>query len=473
MLFRSGDPEFERKKIRVIGENTYNRNFRQVTGSSRSKLIGPGQQAQIDDCTSKVVLLDELTRMPLGTGRFFSAIDSWSKALVGLHDTLEGSTFSEAMECLYVSFTDKKEFFAERGITANPEMFPAKGVFKAIVADNGPLRGHIADHLPETISSLSNTRAYRPDDKGDIEASFNAYLRQCAEKIPGYNRNERCRGDADPKVIAFLTTSEYRTLLWNWAEVYQQRALRDWWPQAVLESQDKPVNSPIGLWTWGIRNVAGFLTSRSPDDLRRGLLATADATLTARRGLTLEGLVYVLKRDEVPPSIYYRFTRSTTVTVYYSRKYTPRIFISIEGKTYLGHLRSDLMEPFGQMTFHEVQQNYKTLLASKRAAKSSSNKARRKQHAKSCKIIAASKDANLARFGSAGLHQILANAASKKQTRNKALHEERRHSASAHASIFKSPAEIIEVPSNAPDSTPVPKSTGTSNKLSIDEMLAE
>lgn len=466
-----GDPDFEVKKIKIIGENTYKRNFRQLTGSSRSKLLGPGQQGQLDDCTSKVILLDEITRLPLGTGRFFCLIDSWSKLIAGLHDTLEGSTFSEAMECLYVSYTDKKEYFADQGITANPDMFPAKGVFKSIVADNGPLRGYVADKLPKSIGYVTNTRAYRPDDKSDIESSFNAYLKQCAARIPGYNRVERCRGDSDPEIIAYLTTSEYRGLLWLWAEGYQQRRLAGWWPQAVLESPEKPkAHSPIEIWNWGAKHVGGALTYRPTDELRRSLLASSEATLTARRGLKLNGLIYILNKDEVPSSIYYRFSRSTKVTVFYSTKYTPRVFISIEGQFYLGYLRSDLMEPFGKMTFAEVENNYEQLLATTRTTKANSDKVRRTQLVKAQGIISAAKDANLARFGSQDMHQAVADASSMKQTRAGALRNERRKRFTEHADIFKSPSERRAMPdeSAAPDSKP-----SNVRKLSIDEMLDE
>ncbi len=350
----STDPEFEHLSVKIIGALPFLRNNRQMTSSSRSGILGPGQLGQLDDVTSKVILVDELTKRPLGTCRVFVLVDTWSHIVAGAHDTLEGSNFEEAKQCLLNAFLDKKDFREAHGLTYNPKFVPCAGVFRTLVTDGGPLGGDLPNDLPEEICHVDNTAHYRPDLKSDVETSFHAYLLQVARELPGYNRQKRCRGDDDPKILAYLTPIEFRRIFWDWIALYNCRKLMGWLPAEAMGVENPPDPSPYALWNWGIVHCGGALRERTPEDLYRALLARGEGTLTARRGLNFKGLIYLLEsRDNLTAGLFC----SEPVRIFYDTKYTRRVFVELDGVLVVAKLRSDHDQMFGHLSFKGVEFN--------------------------------------------------------------------------------------------------------------------
>lgn len=359
------DPEFARLSHKIIGALPFARNHRQLKNTTRSEVLGPGQIGAIDDMTTKVILVDEFTRMPLGTARVFAVVDVWSKLIVGAHDTLGGSSFAEAMEGLFNAFRDKADFAREQNLDIDLRFVPARGVFATIEADNGPLRGTLADSLPEGLCEISNTTSYRPDMKADVESSFHAYLKQHAETLPGYNRVDRVRGDDNPKFVAYLTTREFRILLWKWIELYNQRQLEGFLPAEVLRSENPPDPTPYQLWNWGVSNCTGLLRHMPDDELRLKLLARGEATMTTRRGIKFKGLVYLY--DDGSPEEDALLLKPRRVKVRFDHKYARCIFVEDNGRLLVAKLRSDQDEDYGALTFAEIAK-VKTRLDERRRA---------------------------------------------------------------------------------------------------------
>lgn len=363
------DPLFVKKSEKIVGRLPHARNRRQLRSTSRAGVMGPGQLLAFDDMVCKVVLLDDLTRLPIGTARVFIGVDVWSKMIAGAHDTLSGSSYREAMLGLYNVFRDKAVFFAEKNLQRTLRYFTTRGVFKNITTDNGPLGAAMADALPEDISDVSNVTGYRPDLKPDAETSFHAYLKQAAEELPGYNRTERTRGDNDPKMVAYLTQTEFRTILWKWIEIYNQRPLDGWLPAAAMREENPPGNTPYELWHWGLTNCAGQLEARSDDDLRKALLTRAEGTWTERRGIKFKGLVYVIDEKTADGLSANGVDPTGPVTIRYDDNYVSHIFAMVEGTSVVAQLRADLEEIFHGMTFALVDFHRPRLARKARFAK--------------------------------------------------------------------------------------------------------
>lgn len=464
LIVRS-DPKFVALSKKIVGDRRFDLSLRQLHGSSKQGLLGPGQQLQIDDCVSKVILLDPLTRLPVGQGRFFSCIDTFSGLVCGVHETLENSTYEEACECLYITFSDKAAIFTEYGIDADASLVPAKGVFKTIVADNGPFKGGLSDDLPRRLGGIINTPGYRPDRKPDIESSFHAYAAQLAAVLPGYNRIARCRGDDNPSVIAYLTTEEYRHVLWKWVEYYNTRPLKNWLPAVAMESEHPPEPCPISIWNWGMQNCAGNLVYKAPNDLRRALLTRSEVTLSPRRGIKLHGLVYLLTEETDATAPFNGLLKSKRVGALYSKKYTGHIYIELNGDLLLARLRPDLVETFSGLTFDQVAAKKAELDRGRRSVGLRHNNLRRRNIA-GIKTISKKVEAdNLEHFGSKQIHEAVAKASIWTLNRQNAVANERAIKRQKIREAFTGQKSAPTTPEQSPEiRTPA-------NQLSVNEMI--
>jgi hypothetical protein len=81
------DPEFKRKTTKIVGTPMMETDHRQLTGTSSDGLLGPGQCGHFDDVKTKVILVDEVRYLPIGTARVFALSDPWSGIIAGAHDT--------------------------------------------------------------------------------------------------------------------------------------------------------------------------------------------------------------------------------------------------------------------------------------------------------------------------------------------------------------------------------------------------
>lgn len=347
------DPEFKRKQAKIVGVSMMATDHRQLTRTSYDDLEGPGQLGYFDDAHTKVILVDEVRHLPIGTGRFFALIDPWSGIIAGAHDTILSSNYSEAAECLVNAFLPKTPFDAHHQLGLKLQYFPCEGVFHSIQPDNGPLGGALADIIPEKICEVLNPPSRRPDWKPDVESSFNAYLTQHAEKMPGYNRVKRCGGKDDPKVTAYLTPREFRRLLWKWLEVFNRRKRRGWLCRAVMAAEDVPGPQPYQLWNHGIIEHTGFLQRIPEDELRKELMPRGTGTMSSRRGITFRTLPYFLEETEGLETD--GFLKPKPVNIRYHSNYVGQIFVEYDGKQVVARLRADLYEDYGQMTFAEME----------------------------------------------------------------------------------------------------------------------
>lgn len=459
-----GDHEFSKLSQRIIGALPFARNHRELKGTTRADLTGPGQETYLDDMVTKVILVDAVRRLPLGTARVFFLVDVWSKLITGAHDTLNGSSYAEAIECLYNAYRDKAAFSEEQRLDLDLEFLPAYGVPAGLTTDNGPLHGALASTVAINLADVSNATSYRPDLKGDVESSFHAYLVQHARCLPGYNRADRTRGDDDPKILAYLTPREFRTLLWKWIALYNQRPLEGFLPAYVLAAENPPRPTPYELWNWGIDHCGGHLEYRTDQELRLKFLSADTATMTSRRGIKYRGLVYHLVEAKEGESG--ALLQSVKVSIRYDHKFIRRIFVCTEEGLKVAALRSDLDEEFGSLTFAEVDRIKGKLDQARREIRTDYRRKQGQLLAENTKLAAAAKEQTDAKFlNERQRKQIIRNASIDRIRATAKAEESKEHSKKVEA-LFTPPA-----PPTAPSDSKPPTQPTKPRVLSAQELL--
>lgn len=459
-----GDPEFGKLSQKIIGPLPFARNHRELKSTTRADLTGPGQETYLDDMVTKVILVDTIRRLPLGTARVFFLVDVWSKLIVGAHDTLHGSSYAEAIECLYNAFRNKTAFAEEQGLDLNQKFVPASGIPAGLTTDNGPLHGALAETVATNLCDVSNATSYRPDLKGDVESSFHAYLVQHARFLPGYNRTDRVRGDDDPKILAYLTPREFRVLLWKWIELYNQRPLDGFLPAHVLAAENPPRPTPYELWNWGINHCSGHLEYRSDQELRLIFLSSSTATMTSRRGIKFRGLVYHLVEAHEEESG--ALLEPAKVSIRYDHKFIRRIFVRTDDGLKVAALRSDLDEEFGTLTFAEIDRIKSKLDQDRRLIRTSYRRKQGRLLAENMKMTAIAKEQTDARFFNERQRKRIIKSSSIDHVRSTAKVEESQEHAKKVRSIFELPSVLTKHKETKPQPLPA-----TPSALSAEELL--
>jgi hypothetical protein len=347
-------PNFEELSMRIVGRLTALRSHRPLKFTTKNQALAAGHYLQVDDVTTKCQLVDSVSRLPLGTGRVFVAVDTWSGMIVGGHDTLSGSDYESAKELIVNVATPKDVFFEQQRL--EKKLLPhvnAHGVWRAMAADGGPLAAALGSMIPKSICPLDTMAPYRPDLKGDIESSFNSYLVTWARNLPGYNRVDR-KEHEDPSITAKLTPAEFRACYWAFVAEYNIRPRNGYPPIEVMRvpKNERPENCPVDLLQWSLDHLSGSLSEKPVLGVRRALLRRASGTFSTRRGLEFKMLRYHIVGDG-PSRL-----KSTKVEVRYSETYTRAIDIWVDGKVFTGVLSAEDDEIFGKMTFAEVDREY-------------------------------------------------------------------------------------------------------------------
>lgn len=429
------DPDFEKLSTRIVGPMAAARDHRPKKGTTQYEVLGPGHVLQVDDVSGKVILLHENTLLPIGVGNIFAGTDQWSKAIAGGALTLEGSSFEGVKELFVNVATPKADFFKEQGIAADPKFFPHHGVWRYVCADKGPLGADLGNIVARKLCDLMNPASHRPDLKSDIESSFHAYLRQHAEKLPGYNRVERRSGNEDPDVIACLTPREFMRLWWEWAAIYNARELDSYLPFEAIRLPEhlRPTNRPFDLFRWGLNEVTACLRQEPEEEIRRALLREADGTLTPRNGIKLFKLRYFLDGTQ-PIRI-----KSVKVKIYHSALYLKRIWVLLDGEWLTASLNEEDARKLGHLTMHEMRQEKEHRETSARGG-NSQRLIMRVEAARSRRKGVKESRANVqSRYPDEEVRRLLVSRTPRGLSRNSAVRLERQRTAAQEGKAFPAP----------------------------------
>ncbi len=272
----------------------YDKDKRSLHGTVYDIVDGIGQIYEIDSTVAPVYLVAESDRGKIvGQPTIYLVTDVYSHMIVGVHVALEAAQFSTAAAALVNAFEDKVPFLEVYADHIRPELWKAQGLPHTITADNGELAGkQIEDFCRSANVRISNTKAYRGDQKGLVECLLGLVEERIAPHVKAHPSKVRLKkeGAKDLRSKASLTLSDYRKLVLNAAVDLNGRDV----PHVPPNSIGHAWPTPTGIWDWCTRPGGGrSYLRRTPktDLLKRSLMPRFDATVS-REGLKAERIAY-------------------------------------------------------------------------------------------------------------------------------------------------------------------------------------
>ncbi|MFL8938999.1 Mu transposase C-terminal domain-containing protein [Rossellomorea oryzaecorticis] len=288
--------EFEMKEVisSRMGKKIYEKDHRQVLGSSSYEVFGPGSRYQIDATIADVYLISSYNaNWIIGRPIVYFVVDVFSRLITGVYIGLEGPSWAGAMMALVNTASNKQEFCRQFGINISSDQWAAEHLPEVILADRGEFEGYKVEPLADGFNiKVENTPPYRPDWKGIVEKLFDTSQQHLKPFLPGYiDKDFRERGAEDYRLKAKLTLEQYTKLIIHFIvhynnNHYMKDYVRD---EEMIEANVKPI--PSELWKWGLQNRAGKLKSAQSEELKFYLMPKAKATVTYK-GIKFKNMLY-------------------------------------------------------------------------------------------------------------------------------------------------------------------------------------
>jgi len=307
----------------------YEKDMRALTSTSANLNFGPGARYEIDATIGDLYLVaEDDPNVIIGRPVLYFVKDVFSRMVVGMYVGLENPSWVAAMLALSNSFSDKRAYCREYGVDIRTEDWPSIGIPAGMMADRGELLYRQADVLVNRFGvQLSNSRAYRGDDKAICERFFNTIQSQFRPYVGGVVEpmNGKKRIGKRYELDAVLNISEFTKMLINLVVVYNTQHVIEGYDLAPDMPVDLP-SIPLDLWNWGIQNRTGKLRSCDENLARINLLPYEIGTVS-QMGITLKGLVYTCReaitagwfdriRQNRPSKVEVAFDPRRTNTVY-------------------------------------------------------------------------------------------------------------------------------------------------------------
>lgn len=284
------------QEVQQIRSSTriWNKDQRPLTSTSTMLNIGPGGRYEIDATIDDIYLVSESDpEVIIGRPTTYIVKDVFTRMVVGLYIGLENASWVAAMMAMANAFCDKVAFCKEYGIDITPEHWPSVGYPSSLMADKGELLSRQADVLVNRFNiKLSNTRAYRGDDKGGVERGFHSVQAQYKPYTPGTVEpvNGKKRTGHRYELDATLTLKAFTKNVIHQVLHHNNRHVVDGYDFA----EDMPDNLPavpIHLWNWGIKHRTGQLKPAEDDLVYVNMLPYENGTVS-KEGIGFRGLTY-------------------------------------------------------------------------------------------------------------------------------------------------------------------------------------
>jgi putative transposase len=207
--------------------------YRSVTGTVDVKHIL--ERVEIDHTPLDLIVIDELTSLPLGRPWLTLAIDRYSRAILGFYLAFHAPSSYSVMRCLKRCVLPKADWIKQLGGIKNT--WPMSGIPMEVVFDNGmDLHSNaVALICYEMGTRVSFCPTGEPYFKGAIERMFGTLNKGLIHQLPGTTfSNIKERGDYPSEKMAVFTLAQATQLIAMWiVDVYHQRRHRStgWTPQ--------------------------------------------------------------------------------------------------------------------------------------------------------------------------------------------------------------------------------------------------
>lgn len=355
-------------------KKVYDKDIRPLTSTSGYLNIGPGGRYEIDATIADIYLVanknpDKIIGRPV----VYLVKDVFSRMVTGIYVGLENPSWVAAMTALANAMCDKVEYCKSYDIDIGKDDWPSVGVPASVFADRGELLGRQADVLVNSFNvQLSNSRAYRGDDKGIVErhfrtmhANFKPFAKGIVEPVNGKKRlGHRYELDAELSLDAFTKIIILIVLKHNQSHVVSGY---DFAP-------DIPENLPaipIELWRWGIKNRTGSLRIFSEDLVKINLMPVLTGSVS-NRGIMFKGLRYTCM-EALKKGWFERVnnSRPEKVEISFDPRFTDKVYLRPDQsmENYWSCDLADESRRYSGMSFAEAGQIYNDAKKTEKQAK--------------------------------------------------------------------------------------------------------
>ncbi len=272
----------------------YNKDIAPMTSTATTNNFGPGARYEIDATIADVYLISALdSDRIIGRPIIYKVKDVFSRMTVGLYVGLENPSWATASIALANAFCDKVEYCRRYGIDISYSDWPSIGTPATIVADRGELLGKHGDILVNRFGiTLSNTRAYRGDDKGIVEQSFHTMHVDILPYVDGKVEpvNGKKKAGKRNELAANLTLFDFTKMVIV-SEINRNTTipLKSYDFESDMPTELPPI--PVLLWNWGIANRTGVLRTVDQKLTFINLLPHDKATVSTL-GINFKGMYY-------------------------------------------------------------------------------------------------------------------------------------------------------------------------------------
>ena len=205
------------------GKRAADRKFGQT--GTRPRPSRPLERVEIDHTKSDLLVVDELTKLPIGRPWVTAAIDVYSRMVFGIHVGFTPPSFVSVMRCVRNGIVPKSALRQEFPEIENG--WPVHGVPESIVCDNGKEFHSQAfeDAMQQLGTEIMFCSVMDPNQKAPIERFLGTINRGLLQHQPGSTFSDIFdRGDYDPKKNAVISFSMFRAVIMKWiCDVYQVR----------------------------------------------------------------------------------------------------------------------------------------------------------------------------------------------------------------------------------------------------------
>jgi hypothetical protein len=341
-------------------------NIRPLNGDYRDFAWSAGAVYEIDPHVRDIELVEDGTLMPCGRGALILVVDRASTMITGFAGTAADPRFRNMGIALNCAFSNKPEWcrtYLEMEI--GDDDWPCEGICDMISADNKELAGKAASLLPELIGDLGFARAYRGDDKPQVEITFalgnTGFVHHYGY---GISKGPKARCEVAPRDDAQITLRTYLRGLVRWIiDDYNNRPFpkdRELHPDFIEHCRKSDrLLTPKEYWKWSIDRQRTPLAKYVPEIMYPRLLESALATVTVY-GLELEGMVFDFPKDSIHEKnrSIARWIGAKKIRVHFDRISTNQVYI-IDQKAGLAPMRcplSHISRNFSNRTWEAVGQ---------------------------------------------------------------------------------------------------------------------
>lgn len=253
----------------------------------------PTHRYQIDAWIADVYVVDHIDRSKiLGRPIVYIVIDVYSHAIVGIHITLQNPSWDAAMIALHNAMTPKGPYCKRFGIDLEPGDWDISYTPDEVYADRGETETKKAE-APIKILKIHfiNGPAFKPSLRGLVEGLFNLIKVKVFGELPAevkktedpdYRRGPDYRLDASISDIEFEIMMIHFSIKHNHYHIVPHGNERH---RGMIEDDILP--TPMDIWNWGKKNMAGGLFKHSPDLIKVNLLPRKKIKVHKKRGLVI------------------------------------------------------------------------------------------------------------------------------------------------------------------------------------------